>query len=190
MTFHMMQVRFGVLGGHPHAQSTKRTGDDVGEREERPGQVFLVDRCAPVGIPQAGLSLVAGLDQVAHGGVHQADALDGVPALAVFRRGRRRRARRSGTGRSPSPAGAHRYRAGRSGTAPSRPWPPHTTTGEMRRTGRLRSRRPHVSNNCCARLILRMSAHSGQGLGLGQVVLDLVRATPPAPAGRCAPAYA
>jgi hypothetical protein len=35
-------------------------------------------------MPHAGRLLVAGLDQVANSGVHQADALDGAPALAVF----------------------------------------------------------------------------------------------------------
>ena len=79
-----MQVCVDILGGHADAETTYRIGDDIRERQECPSQVFLVDRCTPVRMPHAGCELVAGLDQVANSGVHQAHALNGAPALAVF----------------------------------------------------------------------------------------------------------
>ena len=79
-----VQVCLDVLGGHPHAKATHRIGKDIRERHACPGEVLLVDRCAPVGVPHAGRQLVAGLDQVPHSGVHQSDALNDAPAFAVF----------------------------------------------------------------------------------------------------------
>ena len=77
-----MQVRVGVLVGDGYAETRHRLGDDIGESEQRAGQVLLVDRRTPVGVPQVRVVLGPGLDELAHGGVHEPHPLDRAPSLA------------------------------------------------------------------------------------------------------------